>query len=221
MLRLQLPISMPGLGHVNCYAMEDSDGVALVDPGLPGPGTWRHLKRRLADAGLPIERVHTVVVTHSHPDHFGQAERLRKRFGADIVTHESFRTFLDPQAEADDHDVYTVLESSPDHDRVGFDPNDAAQEAAIARPASVDQASGSPFSRTTPWGGKPFPASPLPPPAVLGDAASVGHVHELPNTDPPASRKPKSSRSVAGSGYRSTHRATPRTTSACGIPATA
>src|SRR6185312_12066209 len=35
-LRLQLPIRLPGLGHVNCYALEDSRGIALVDPGLPG-----------------------------------------------------------------------------------------------------------------------------------------------------------------------------------------
>ncbi len=151
-LRLQLPISMPGLGHVNCYAMEDSRGVALVDPGLPGPSTWRHLKRRLTEAGLPIERVHTVVVTHSHPDHFGQAERLRSRFGAEIVTHESFRTFLDPGAEADDHDVYTVIESTDAEVQV----DGTAEDDPIALPASVDRTSGSPFSRTTPWGGKPF-----------------------------------------------------------------
>ena len=36
-LRMQLPISLPGLGHVNCYALVDGNGVALVDPGLPGP----------------------------------------------------------------------------------------------------------------------------------------------------------------------------------------
>ena len=34
--RLQLPVSMPGLGHVNCYALEDKKGFSLVDPGLPG-----------------------------------------------------------------------------------------------------------------------------------------------------------------------------------------
>ena len=35
-LRLQLNINFPGLGHVNCYAMEDRHGITLVDPGLPG-----------------------------------------------------------------------------------------------------------------------------------------------------------------------------------------
>ena len=156
MLRIQLPISMPGLGHVNCYALEDARGVTLVDPGLPGPGTWRQLKRRLAAAGLPVERVHTVVVTHSHPDHFGQAERLRKRFGAEIITHETFRTFLDPQAEDDEHDVYTVLEARPTATGpAGTGPTGEGADP-VARPASVVPSSGSPFARSTPWGGKPF-----------------------------------------------------------------
>ena len=38
-LRTQLPIDMPGLGHVNMYVLEDSRGVAVVDPGLPGKAT--------------------------------------------------------------------------------------------------------------------------------------------------------------------------------------
>ena len=75
-LRMQLPISMPGLGHVNCYALLDDQGAALVDPGLPGPTTWRTLQERLKQAGLRAKHVHTVVVTHSHPDPFGGATRL-------------------------------------------------------------------------------------------------------------------------------------------------
>jgi hypothetical protein len=35
-LRAQLPIDMPGLGHVNCYVLEDERGAAIVDPGLAG-----------------------------------------------------------------------------------------------------------------------------------------------------------------------------------------
>ena len=77
-LRMQLPISLPGLGHVNCYALVDGDGVALVDPGLPGPESWSALVARLKHAEIPVERVHTVVVTHSHPDHFGGSAQLRE-----------------------------------------------------------------------------------------------------------------------------------------------
>ena len=87
-VRTQLPISMPGLGHVNCYVLEDERGIAVVDPGLPGPESWGHLVDRLGRAGWSVDDVHTVVVTHSHPDHFGGAMRLHHEAGADIVTHD-------------------------------------------------------------------------------------------------------------------------------------
>src|SRR3954463_14639187 len=96
-LRLQLPIAMPGLGHVNCYALEDERGFALVDPGMPGPESWRSLLSRLAAADIPLPRVHTIVVTHSHPDHFGAASMLAKETGAEVVAHDRFRTLFDPR----------------------------------------------------------------------------------------------------------------------------
>jgi glyoxylase-like metal-dependent hydrolase (beta-lactamase superfamily II) len=103
-LRSQLPISLPGLGHVNCYFLQDERGVAIVDPGLPGPASWRALVDRLKQAGYKPRHVHTVVVTHSHPDHFGGAGRLRDTYGAEVVSHRSFRTWFDPAEDevADD-----------------------------------------------------------------------------------------------------------------------
>ncbi len=141
-LRLQLPIALPGLGHVNCYAMEDARGITLVDPGLPGPKTWRELQRIMASGGLPIERVHSVVVTHSHPDHFGQAGQFRKRFGADVITHRSFRTFLDPEAEDQ--------ESADDLEVI-----DRPVKAQIESLQGQDLRRG-PFAKQTPWGGDPY-----------------------------------------------------------------
>jgi glyoxylase-like metal-dependent hydrolase (beta-lactamase superfamily II) len=105
-LRSQLPISLPGLGHVNCYLLEDERGVAVVDPGLPGPQSWRALVDRLKRAGYKPRHVHTVIVTHSHPDHFGGAGRLRDAYGASVVSHRSFRTWFDAaEEEALDDDV--------------------------------------------------------------------------------------------------------------------
>ena len=46
-LRMQLPIHMPGLGHVNMYALLDGNGAAVVDPGLPDPVSWRAILDRL------------------------------------------------------------------------------------------------------------------------------------------------------------------------------
>ena len=66
---------------------------------MPGPQSWRALVDRLKRAGYKPKDVHTVVVTHSHPDHFGGAGRMRDTYGAEVITHRSFRTWFDPQEE--------------------------------------------------------------------------------------------------------------------------
>ncbi len=92
-IRMQLPIWLPGLGHVNMYGLIDDKGIAVVDPGLPGPQSWKALKLRLKTAGFSVKDVHTVLVTHSHPDHFGAAGRLAKQSGARLITHHAFSTW--------------------------------------------------------------------------------------------------------------------------------
>jgi glyoxylase-like metal-dependent hydrolase (beta-lactamase superfamily II) len=92
-LRMQLPIYMPGLGHVNMYGLVDDRGLAVVDPGLPGPSSWRAIKARLKTAGFKLKDIHTVIVTHSHPDHFGGAGRIAQTTGAEIITHAAFMTW--------------------------------------------------------------------------------------------------------------------------------
>lgn len=138
-VRTQLPISMPGLGHVNCYILEDERGIAVVDPGLPGDESWDHLVGRLKLAGYGVDDVHTVVVTHSHPDHFGGAMRLHYEADADIVTHESFRTMFDT----------TGLDESEDSDDLDVNDPDA-------RAAAMERY----FSRPSPWGGRRAGPSP-------------------------------------------------------------
>jgi glyoxylase-like metal-dependent hydrolase (beta-lactamase superfamily II) len=112
-LRTQLPIAMPGLGHVNCYLLEDERGVAVVDPGLPGPTSWRALVDRLKRAGYKVRDVHTVVVTHSHPDHFGGAGVLRVEADADVITHRTFRTWFDPAEEEAVADEPAATDDAP------------------------------------------------------------------------------------------------------------
>ena len=112
-LRLQLPVSMPGLGHVNCYALIDSDGAALVDPGLPGNESWSALVDRLRQAGIPLRRVHTTVITHSHPDHYGGSHQLREETGAELLAHAAFMS--SPAADGANADIdLELLELGPD-----------------------------------------------------------------------------------------------------------
>ena len=76
---MQLPIQMPGLGHVNMYALMDKDGAASSTRAATRPGTRSYPPDQ---ADLKPKDVHTVFITHSHPDHFGGAVRLHKESGA-------------------------------------------------------------------------------------------------------------------------------------------
>jgi glyoxylase-like metal-dependent hydrolase (beta-lactamase superfamily II) len=133
-LRMQLPVELPGLGHVNCYLLEDERGVALVDPGLPGPGSWKVLLSRLKTAGFELRHVHTAVVTHSHFDHFGGAPQLRDEAEADILTHESFRSVFEARE----------LQENPDAEFLELNDTD---EIDIERMREL-------FRRPKPWGGR-------------------------------------------------------------------
>jgi len=128
-LRMQLPISLPGLGHVNTYALEDGDGFTLIDPGLPGEASWNALMARMDSAGIPLNRVHHVIVTHSHPDHFGGAGMLAQESGAQIVASSHFR--------------------------LGFDPKDGDERELEARGLLDDPDEELPedFAMPSPWGG--------------------------------------------------------------------
>jgi glyoxylase-like metal-dependent hydrolase (beta-lactamase superfamily II) len=119
-LRVQVPIFLTGLGHVNCYVLEDGRGVTLVDPGLPDPLSNADLVAKLAGAGIPARRIHTVVVTHSHPDHFGGAGRLKVEHGCGVVAHRDFRTPFDATPEDDLRALEIVTDDLTD----GDDPDD-------------------------------------------------------------------------------------------------
>lgn len=134
---MQLPIRMPGLGHVNMYALLDRRGATVVDPGLPGPATWKAIRQRLGQAGLELRHVHTVVVTHSHPDHFGGAARFAREAGAEVVAHRAFR--------------FGVLESS-DEPEVSVE--DLSEQAGESHPEAESHVKALESWRSrTPWGG--------------------------------------------------------------------
>jgi len=159
-LRMQLPIWMPGLGHVNMYGLVDGKGLAVVDPGLPGPQSWRALKQRLRSAGFKLKDIHTVVVTHSHPDHFGGAGRIARESNAKLITHHAFSTWTvkgpTPQRalsegearrlEAEAAAYAESVDVSPDELPTINDPD------VVPDDTDEREATASPWGAVTPWG---------------------------------------------------------------------
>ena len=72
------PGVMTGPG-TNTYIVEDERGFMVIDPG---PALENHLERILELCG---ERIHHVLITHTHPDHSPGTAWLRERCGAKIV----------------------------------------------------------------------------------------------------------------------------------------
>ena len=72
-------------GENSTYVLPDR-GV-VVDPGPPGDPPWETLTAGLPAAGLPVDDVETVVVTHWHADHAGLAPRLAAAADAELVLH--------------------------------------------------------------------------------------------------------------------------------------
>ena len=70
---------------VNAFAVVVDDGVVLVDTGLPRRAD--KIERAIEDAQRRIGEVHTILLTHWHPDHVGNVVELRRRTGARIVAH--------------------------------------------------------------------------------------------------------------------------------------
>ena len=78
----RLPI--PGsLRHINVWALDDGEGVALVDTGLDIP-PCREAWEALFEGPLAGRRITRVICTHFHPDHLGLAGWLTERFDAPL-----------------------------------------------------------------------------------------------------------------------------------------
>ena len=73
--------------NVNCYLIEDTDGLTLVDAGLPA--VWRPLGHAVRALGRRPEDIKALVLTHAHFDHVGAARRLVERLGVPVYAHRA------------------------------------------------------------------------------------------------------------------------------------
>lgn len=83
--RIPLPLPNDGLRAVNVYAIEDADGLVLVDSGWALDESRRELDAGLHSLGYELGDVRRFLVTHVHRDHYTQAVVLRRLFGSRVA----------------------------------------------------------------------------------------------------------------------------------------
>lgn len=81
-----LPFESPP--WVNTYAVESDDGLLLIDCGTDWEPGHEAIVGGLGKLGLEPSAVHTLLVSHLHPDHVGMSARLVREWGCRFVMHE-------------------------------------------------------------------------------------------------------------------------------------
>ncbi len=91
-----VPVPFPDnpLRYTLTYLVPGTGGVVVIDPGWRSEDGWQALLDGLHAAGLGIQDVVGIVVTHIHPDHHGLSGRLRDASGAWVAMHPAERDFL-------------------------------------------------------------------------------------------------------------------------------
>lgn len=84
--KFTLPIPFP-LRTVNLYAIVGRDGWALIDAGMGTPDARKALRDALRKAGLTLDTLRVMVLSHDHPDHVGLSAELHERSGATVYMH--------------------------------------------------------------------------------------------------------------------------------------
>ncbi len=84
--KITQPIPFP-LRTVNMHALVGKDGWVLVDAGMGTPEGRAALSAGLKHAGLSLDNLQAIVLTHHHPDHIGMSGELHEKTGAPVYMH--------------------------------------------------------------------------------------------------------------------------------------
>jgi glyoxylase-like metal-dependent hydrolase (beta-lactamase superfamily II) len=84
--------------YTNWYMIKQGGRLTVLDAGLPAD--WRYFTAMLARLAHSPADVDAVLITHHHPDHAGNAERLRSR-GARVFAHPADASSLRGEEQID------------------------------------------------------------------------------------------------------------------------
>lgn len=93
----RIPMPLPGdaLRAVNVYAIEDDDGLTLIDSGWALEGAAERMSAALSGIGYRPADVRRFLITHVHRDHYTYAVTVRREFGAHVALGVGEKPSLD------------------------------------------------------------------------------------------------------------------------------
>lgn len=106
----RISLALPPLGPkaVNCYLVEGSDGLTLIDCGVNTRRDLDILLEGLRQVGRGEAALRRLVCTHLHFDHMGGAAALLSDRAAEFVMHESVVGLVDWYNDRDGQREYLV-----------------------------------------------------------------------------------------------------------------
>jgi glyoxylase-like metal-dependent hydrolase (beta-lactamase superfamily II) len=84
--KISIPTPFP-VGPVNVYLLKGRDCLTLVDTGPKTAEAQEALEAGLREAGVRVEDLDQILLTHYHCDHVGLLEQLLEQSGAKVYAH--------------------------------------------------------------------------------------------------------------------------------------
>ena len=100
---IRIPLPLPHIGSVNTWLLR-GDPLTLIDTGPREDRALTTLEAGLRGAGVRLEDLELVLVTHHHLDHSGLAATIAARSGARIAAYEraaAYGAHYEERGEAD------------------------------------------------------------------------------------------------------------------------
>src|SRR5438034_3883204 len=100
---VQIPVPLPHIRAVNTWLLR-GDPLTLVDTGPHADDALAALEAGLRGAGVSIEQIELVVLTHHHLDHTGLAATIAARSGAAVAALDRAADYGEHYAERSEAD---------------------------------------------------------------------------------------------------------------------